>query len=151
MNAATEGARHELVWEADTLAAIVTPLCQHAPFVDRTLIDIERAGGRTDNLQTQIALKTTVAEQTKALRLDSLMLVTAEGVILAASDKKRIGTRDRSLAARLKTAAGVPQLIQNGREATMQVHCTRSQRAGQARVGGRASSRADIKTCWQSL
>ena len=127
MDAATRGAADEAVWEAGTLAELLTPLCQHDSFVDQALLDLERVGGRLDKLPPGrgIALQRLVPEQRKALRLDGLMLVTGDGSVIAASDPALAGGRDRTLANRLKQTAGRPRLRRRGGEATIEVHCTR--------------------------
>jgi signal transduction histidine kinase len=128
INAAMNGARGELVWEADTLSKLMSPLCKHDSFVDRLLLELEREGGRVDKLPPGrgIALRQYVPAQQKALRLDHLLLVNGEGLVVGASDLKDIGTRNRSLAERLRESTGSPHLVWRGTEASVQVHCKRS-------------------------
>jgi signal transduction histidine kinase len=128
INAAMLGARQDLVWEATTLSELLTPQCKHDSFVDHALLDLERAGGQIDKLPPgrSIALRRIVPEQQKALRLDELLLVTGDGLVLGASDVAKIGTRDRALAARLERDGGKPQVVRQRGRAEIQVHCTRS-------------------------
>ncbi len=116
------------MWEADTLAQLLTPLCKHDSFVDRTLLDLERAGGDVEQLPLGrgIALRKLVPEQCKALRLDELVLVTGDGHVLGADDERRLGTRERALARRLAEPSGSPRLVWRKGEATIEVHCSRS-------------------------
>jgi signal transduction histidine kinase len=128
IDAAVNGAADELVSEAHNLAELLTPLCKHDSFVDHTLLDLERAGGDIDRLPSGrgIALREIVPAQQKALRLDDLMLVTGDGQVLGASDNKRLGTRDRSLARLLGEPAGRPKLVWREGQAQMQAHCART-------------------------
>ena len=126
--AAMRGARDDLVWEAGTLSELLTPLCKHDSFVDHALLDLERVGGDVDKLPPGrgIALARIVPEQSKALRLDDLMLVSGDGLVLGASDAKLIGTRNRSLAARMSRKNSKPQLVWKGGHARIEAHCARS-------------------------
>jgi two-component system nitrogen regulation sensor histidine kinase NtrY len=128
IDAAMNGARGELVWEADTLAELLTPLCKHDSFVDRTLLDLERAGGDVEQLPLGrgIGLRKLVPEQCKALRLDELVLITGDGEVLGADNESRLGTRERSLARRLAEPSGKPRLVWRKGEATIEVHCSRT-------------------------
>ncbi len=127
INAAMNGARGELVWEATTLSELMSPLCNHDSFVDQLLIELDRAGGRADKLPPGrgIALRRFVPEQRKALRLDDLVIVDGEGLIIGADDPADIGQRNRSLAERMHEVAGRPRLVWEGGEASVQVHCTK--------------------------
>jgi signal transduction histidine kinase len=137
--AAVNGARGELVWEAENLAELLEPLCKHDSFVDRTLLALVDAGGKVEAMPqgVGISLQRLVPEQRKALRLDRLLLVTGDGLVLASSDAtedqggranalKLLGTRDPSLARLVAEPPGKPHLVRRGREASMQVHCAES-------------------------
>jgi len=128
IRAATQGARDELVWEADTLGELLVPLCKHDSFVDRTLLDLERARGQAERLPAGrgIAIQKLVPEQRKALRLDSLLLITGDGLVLGANNLADVGRRDASLAERLGRKQGVATLNTRGYEAAIEVHCARS-------------------------
>jgi len=128
IEAAIDGARDELVWEAGNLSELLSPLCKHDSIVDHTLLDLERAGGDVDRLPPGrgIALREIVPSQKKALRLDDLSLVTGDGQIIGASDTKRLGTRDASLAQLLREPAGHPRLVRRAGAARIQIHCARS-------------------------
>src|SRR5262245_41273573 len=128
IEAAIDGARDELVWEAGNLSDLLSPLCKHDSIVDHTLLDFERAGGDVDRLPPGrgIALREIVPSQKKALRLDDLSLVTGDGQIIGASDTKRLGTRDASLAQLLREPPGHPRLVRRAGAARMQIHCARS-------------------------
>lgn len=132
INAAMSGARGELVWEARTLSELMTPLCKHDSFVDQLLLEMERAGGRVENLAPGrgIQLRQFVPSQQKALRLDDLLLVDGDGLVIGASLVKDVGTRNRSLAERLRESTGSPRLVWQGGEAHVQVHCKRSSPRG---------------------
>lgn len=127
INAAMNGARGELVWEATTLSELLTPLCKHDSFVDQLLVDLERVGGQVDKLPPGrgIAVRDTVPAQRKALRLDNLLLVNGDGLVIGASNPKEIATRKRSLAERLREDVGSPRLVWHGTQASVQVHCKR--------------------------
>jgi two-component system nitrogen regulation sensor histidine kinase NtrY len=124
MTAATSGVNDELVWEADALAQLIAPLCKHDTFVDRTLLDLERSNGDVEQLP--IGLRTLVADQQKALRLDELVLVTGSGQVIGASDARRLGTRDRSLKNRLAETDGKPRMVWRNGRARLQAHCKKT-------------------------
>lgn len=134
IEAAVRGAEGELVWEASTLEELLTPLCEHDSFVDRTLLELEAAGGRVEGMRGAqgIALREIVPAQQRALRLDRLVLLSSDGSVLGASDPALLGTRDPTLAARLARPAK-PQLVHRGSQAFVEVHCTRT--SGEATVG----------------
>lgn len=128
IEAAVRGAEGELVYEASTLEELLVPLCKHDSFVDRTLLELQAAGGRLDGLsQAQgILLGEVVPAQKRALRLDRLVLLTGDGSVIGASERELLGTRDASLAQRLKKPSGRPQLIQRGGRPYVEVHCTQT-------------------------
>jgi two-component system, NtrC family, nitrogen regulation sensor histidine kinase NtrY len=143
IEAAVRGAEGELVWEASTLDELLTPLCKHDSFVDRTLLELEAAGGRIESMRDAqgIALREIVPAQKKALRLDRLVLLTADGSVLGASDPALLGTRDPTLAARLARPTAKPQLVHRDGHAFVEVHCTR--RSGEVTLGLVAARRVE--------
>ena len=50
IDAASSGARSEFVSEATTLAELLSPMCKHDSFVDRTLLDLQRVRGNVVKL-----------------------------------------------------------------------------------------------------
>jgi signal transduction histidine kinase len=130
IDAAISGARNEIAWEADALSNVLGPLCKHDSFVDRTLLDLERSGGRLEELPP--GLRSIVPDQKKALRLDDLVLITGQGDVVGASDMRRLGSRDRALARRLGEDGG-PRLFWRDRQARLEVHC--SQKRGSFSLG----------------
>jgi signal transduction histidine kinase len=124
---AVQGARGLVTREADTLRDLLVPLCSHDSFVDRTLVELERVGGRIEELPPGrgLALRELVPNQSKALRLDELALVTSDGTVLAASDPARVGAREPDLGGRLAEPTGAPRLRWRGREASLETHCSR--------------------------
>lgn len=126
--AAVHGGRESLVWEAETLSELLTPLCKHDSFVDHTLLDLEKVAGKVEELPSGrgIALRKIVPSQRKALRLDELTLVTGQGEVLGASDEARLGTRDVDLARKLKDPPGRATLTWREHRARLVVHCART-------------------------
>ena len=129
IEAAASGVSQELVWEAEGLRGLLAPLCEHDTFVDKAQLELDRVKGDIKALEPGrwIAIRHFVPDQASALRLDDLVLVTADGAILGAVDVARIGTRDARLAALIKLPAGSPRLrpAATGAEPTMEVHCAR--------------------------
>ncbi|HMR11350.1 MAG TPA: hypothetical protein PKA88_36475, partial [Polyangiaceae bacterium] len=56
-------------------------------------------------------LQKMVTDQRKALRLDALLLVDGQGVVIAADDLARVNTRDVTLARMLADPQGKPRLV----------------------------------------
>jgi signal transduction histidine kinase len=129
IEAAASGVSQELGWEAEGLRGLLAPLCEHDTFVDKAQLELERVKGDIKALEPGrwIAIRHFVPDQASALRLDDLVLVTADGAILGAVDVARIGTRDARLAALIKLPAGPPRLrpAALGAAPTMEVHCAR--------------------------
>jgi HAMP domain-containing protein len=129
IEAAASGVSQELGWEAEGLRGLLSPLCEHDTFVDKAQLELDRVKGDIKALDPGrwIAIRHFVPDQASALRLDDLVLVTADGAILGAVDVARIGTRDARLAALIKLPAGPPRLRPTtvGAEPTMEVHCAR--------------------------
>lgn len=130
IEAAASGVSQELGWEAESLRGLLAPLCEHDNFVDKALLALERAKGDLKAVDPErlISFRYAVPDQARALRLDDLVLVTGDGVILGASDAGRIGVHDARLAALLKQPPGAPSLRPRaaGGEPSMEVHCARS-------------------------
>ncbi len=129
IEAAASGVSQELGWEAEGLRGLLAPLCEHDTFVDKAQLELERVKGDLKALDPGrwIAIRHFVPDQASALRLDDLVLVTADGAVLGAVDVARIGTRDARLAALIKLPTGPPRLRPTavGAEPTMEVHCAR--------------------------
>lgn len=130
IDAAQAGVRKQLAWEVEALQGLLSPLCQHDTFVDKTHLELERAKGDTKELDqgSRIAIQHQVPEQAKALRLDELLLVTGDGEVLGAEDPARVGARDARLSALIRTPGGAPRLrpASAGGEPSLEVHCARS-------------------------
>ena len=130
IDAAHAGVRQQLAGEAEALRGLLAPLCQHDTFVDKAHLELYRVKGDPDAMDpvSRVRIRYHVPEQAKALRLDELVLVTGAGRVLGAEDPARIGTRDKRLAALLKTPGGAPQLrtASAGGEPLLEVHCVRS-------------------------
>ncbi len=135
IDAATRGARGEFVSEARTLAELLSPMCKHDSFVDRTLLDFQRVRGNVVKLVKErgIAIKWMVREQRKALRFDELLLVAGDGHIIGATELGVIGSRRPELAGMLNKKGGTTTLIWKQDEALLQVHCSRA--SGGYRLG----------------
>ncbi len=125
IDSATAGARAELVREAGTLSELLAPQCEHDSFVDRTLLDLERLHGDVVKLAAErgIAIQRLVTEQQKALRLDELAMVTADGQVIGASAIELVGTRSSELAKLLGEDDPKPRLRHEGADARLEVHC----------------------------
>ncbi|WP_437953054.1 ATP-binding protein [Sorangium sp. So ce296] len=130
IDAAHAGVRQQLAWEAEALRDLLPPFCQHDTFVDKAHVELERAKGDPDAMDptSRIALRRLVPSQAKALRLDALSLVAANGSVLAAEDASRIGARDPRLAEAIKAPGGAPRLrpAKAGGEPSLEVHCALS-------------------------
>lgn len=130
IEAAASGVSQELSWEAEGLRGLLAPLCEHDTFVDKAQLELDRVKGDVKALEPGrwIAIRHFVPEQASALRLDDLVLVTAEGTVLGAVDVGRIGARDARLAGLLKLPQGSPRLRPTAAsgEPSMEVHCARS-------------------------
>jgi len=131
IEAAAGGVRRELAREAHALEGLLGPLCEHDTFVDKAHLLLERAHGDADAIDagSRIAMGHFVPDQARALGLDELVLVTDKGVILAASDVARAGTKDPELAKLLRSpSGGAPRFKPDpkGGEASLEVHCARS-------------------------
>lgn len=128
INAAVRGAQAELAWESDTLSELLVPLCEHDSFVDSTLLALEKAGGKADLLPPGrgIAIQKQVPAQRKALRLDDLVLVTGDGLVLGANELADVGERRPSFAERLKQEQGVATLGTRHGAPSIEVHCART-------------------------
>ncbi|WP_437547852.1 ATP-binding protein [Sorangium sp. So ce367] len=130
IDAAHAGVRQQLAWEADALRDLLPPLCRHDTFVDKAHVELERAKGDPDAMDTgsRIALGRLVPSQAKALRLDELSLVAGDGSVLGAEDAARIGARDKRLAELIQAPGGAPRLrpAKAGGEPSLEVHCALS-------------------------
>src|SRR4051812_41185414 len=86
IEAAASGVSQELRWEAEGLRGLLAPLCEHDTFVDKAQLDLDRVKGDVKALDPGrwIAIRHFVPEQASALRLDDLVLVTADGTMLGA-------------------------------------------------------------------
>lgn len=128
IEAAMRGAKEDLLREAQMLDELLSPLCKHDSFVDQTLLELERVAGDVDKLPPGrgIALKSIVPDQTKALGLDDLLLITGDGLVLGASNGKLLGTRDRALAERVREREAKPKLVWKSGRAHLEVHCARA-------------------------
>jgi nitrogen fixation/metabolism regulation signal transduction histidine kinase len=134
---AREGIRIELAWEQAASRNLLRPVCEHAAFVDQTLIDLQ--ANRLD-AGRRMALAQLVPDEMKALQLDELVLVTASGEVLGSgNDPSLTGTTDASLASQLTTAddsfpaVRAPSVSRGGRPrpAALMARCSRRLGANQ--------------------
>ena len=131
IEAAATSARRELGREAGALSELLGPQCAHDTSVDKALLALDAARGDANAISAdkRIAMRHFVQEQTRALGLDDLVLVTDKGLVLSASDAGRIGTTDERLAKLLRSAdVPAPRLRPDPKsgEASIEVHCSRS-------------------------
>jgi signal transduction histidine kinase len=128
IQAATNGAAAELVREATTLAEIIGPQCKHDSFIDRTLLDLQRLRGDVVKLAAErgIAIQRVVAEQQKALRLDSLVMVANDGEVVGATSEALVGKRVEDLAAKLASNETAARLTERAGEPSFEVHCRKA-------------------------
>lgn len=135
---ATTGARDEVVREATNLSKLLTPLCKHDSIVDRTLVELERAEWSPQEIDAgrSIAIQELVSEQQKALRLDELMLVTGDGFVLAAGDRRQVGQRQAPLATLLRQGGGTARLAEWRGQASLVLHCSRRGAGGSLALVG---------------
>jgi hypothetical protein len=149
IDAATMGAQDELAHEAQTLAELLVPLCKHDTFVDRALLELERVDGKIEALDggRTIAWQRIVREQRKALRLDALTLATGAGAILASSELELAGGRSAALAKRLRQTPGIPRLVQDDDDGSIEVHCTRTSRGVVLALVGRRAPPPTAARC----
>src|SRR5262245_35406735 len=52
IEAAASGVSQELGWEAEGLRGLLAPLCEHDTFVDKAQLDLERAKGDVNAIET---------------------------------------------------------------------------------------------------
>ena len=106
---ARQGIQMELAWEQAASRNVLRPVCEHAAFVDQTLIDLQ--AGRLDSGR-RLALAQLVPEEMKALQLDELVLVTGTGEILGSGhDPSLMGVVDPALASQLALADSAFQTV----------------------------------------
>jgi signal transduction histidine kinase len=137
---AREGIRIELAWEQTAVRNLLRPVCEHAAFVDQTIMNLQ-AGGLDDG--RRLAISGLVPEEMKALQLDELVFVTSSGEILGSGhDPALTGTRNPALATQLTmTDAAFPTVRSpvaagksgRARPAALMARCTRRQ--GSVEVG----------------
>ena len=127
IDAAAAGASQELAYEAESLRVLLAPLCEHDTFVDKALLELERARGDVRALDTQrlIGIAHFVPEEARSRGLDDLVLVAGDGHVLGASDGARVGTKDKRLAALVAKPPGPPTLRPGGAP-SIEVHCART-------------------------
>jgi two-component system, NtrC family, nitrogen regulation sensor histidine kinase NtrY len=128
IDAAAAGVGQELAYEAESLRGLLAPLCEHDTFVDKALLELERARGEAAALDTErlIGIRHFIPEEARARGLDQLTLVTGDGTVLGADKVSRIGTTEKRLAALVKKKPGAPTLKMGGAETSMEVHCSRT-------------------------
>ncbi|HEY4118469.1 MAG TPA: histidine kinase dimerization/phospho-acceptor domain-containing protein, partial [Byssovorax sp.] len=128
IDAAAAGAGQELAYEAESLRGLLAPLCEHDTFIDKALLELERARGDVRALDTQrlIGIAHFVPEEARSRGLDDLVLVAGDGHVLGASDVARIGTKDARLAAIVAKPPGPPTLRPGGGQPSIEVHCARA-------------------------
>src|SRR5262249_29150840 len=82
IDAAAGGVAQELAYEAESLRGLWAPLCEHDTFVDKALLELERAHGDTTALDTErlIGIRHFIPEEAGSRGLDELALVTGDGV-----------------------------------------------------------------------
>jgi signal transduction histidine kinase len=81
--------------EIRRLPTQLSPLCEHSPMVDSTLVGLQSGNLTHDR---KYALSQLVPASQKAFGFDELIFFTGSGEILGASAPARIGTRDADLA-----------------------------------------------------
>ena len=68
IDAAASGVEQELAYEAEALRGLLAPLCEHDTFVDKALLELERAKGQVRALDTErlIGIRHFVPEEARA-------------------------------------------------------------------------------------
>ncbi len=114
----------ELGDEVRDLPSLLRPLCDHDPVLDGALVDLR--AGQLD-AGRRLALSLRVVELMKAIRVDELVLLTGRGEILGAGQAGGlVGSRDRKLAAELRSDSRHATLRTNDGPVAIVAHCTRS-------------------------
>jgi len=134
MAAAMSGARGELVFEAESLGEVLAPLCGQKTFLDDLLIALRAADGKVEDLPPRvgIALRSNLPKERRALRVDSLLVIDGDGLVIAAADvdprraEQLTATRDRNLAKRLASPSERPRLVWEDGQAKMRAQCALS-------------------------
>lgn len=131
IEAATREAHEAVVAEAHQIRDLTLPLCTKGTFFDKALLDLERAKGDVSQLDTgsRIALRHHLPDEASARALDDLWLVTADGLVISASNPKAIGARDERLGKLIaKADDGAPELRPAGDKGdpSIEVWCSRS-------------------------
>ncbi|HTJ80286.1 MAG TPA: ATP-binding protein [Polyangiaceae bacterium] len=134
IDAATREVEEALSTEATELTDLVGPLCKRGTFFEKALIDFERAKGDPDALEpgSRIAFSGLVPDEANARALDELALVTKDGVVLASSDRKAVGTKDARLGKLVASGDEGKARLRPGTKGTepaMEVWCARSSRS----------------------
>ncbi|MBI4705553.1 MAG: HAMP domain-containing protein [Deltaproteobacteria bacterium] len=125
---AFQGARDELVRDADDVQRRLGALCAHDSFVDWTLVELERAGGTVARLpaERRISLGKLVPEQQLALRLDRLALVVGDGLVLASSEVGETGQRRAQWGELVRGPSATVHLAGQGAGTAIESHCART-------------------------
>lgn len=126
--------------EIRQLPVQLSPLCEHSPMVDSTLVALQ---GGTLTHDRKYALSQLVPASRKAFGFDELLFFTGSGELLGASDPARIGTKDPALAACTRSDTTAVYLESPPR---IVAHCVKSARSAKSddnskppiRVGMRA-------------
>lgn len=129
--------------EAAQIRSLLVPLCEAGTFFDRALLDLAKARGEPAAMDAgaRYVLRHHVPDEARARGFDDLDLVTPSGLLLAASELGRIGTRDARLGAAVSGPdAGQPHVRPEAAgPPSIEVHCART--AGEHRLGLVAAKR----------
>jgi signal transduction histidine kinase len=119
-------------------AVSVASLCDKEPVLDEVIVGLR--SGDLDERRTRI--KPRVDELMPALRLDELVLITSDGLILGAGhDTALIGTRDRALARRVGEQAGKVSVREGQGPLALETSCIHKDKDSPARWAGLFSAR----------
>lgn len=119
----TRGVESDIAWEVQSIRDLLRPVCDHATFIDQTLVDLERGSLEAGR---RLALTQLVPEEMKALSLDELVLVTGAGEVLGAGhDAAAAGTIDRGLVGEIVSAGVSLRASTAQRPSALVTRCSR--------------------------
>jgi len=133
VEAAATSVQREMGREVVALEALFKPLCTHDTFVDDVLTAVSKGRGDPAKIEDsrRFAWNHFVPNQTRALGLDELALVTDKGFVLAASDVARTGTTDSRIAKLMHSGSGTAVSWRNngaGDPGLLEAFCTHGEK-----------------------
>ncbi|MBW2529806.1 MAG: HAMP domain-containing protein [Deltaproteobacteria bacterium] len=124
LTAAVAGTEEELRWHGADLSRAAAPLCGPNDLLGDVLGQLERAGPGGGDESRETAAKL-LAARAAQLRLDGVVLATADGSVLAATERSLMGQVYPRLAQRLRRGEGPPTVVPSATGPVLEQHCAR--------------------------